>query len=404
MSVAPQDTAAPLRGVAHDSRAAAVAVGAVFATNGIILGGYAAVLPSLRVRLGIDAGTIAVLLFTVGVAAVVSMQVGGRLADRRGARGIAIWSLPLMALGAVVIALTTSFPVVLLGGVLIGLGNGASDVAMNAVGVEVEKARTAPVMSRFHAFWSIGSFIGAGLVLLTARLLGDNPGGVVTRALLTAAALSLVALALTARHVPTTAAVSHVVDGVRTPIPPVAWLLGGMAVCFGLMEGTAADWSSIHVTDVAHVDPGTGSVGLVTVAVFMVVTRLLGDSAVSRFGPRAVVRSGALFAALGYAVTAFVTPLPLILLGWALVGFGVAMIAPQIYAAAGHLGGGRMLAVVVTFGYAAFLSGPALLGGLVQAFGVQRAMLLPLVMAFVLVVITRWMPAVGGAAARAVRT
>jgi len=404
VSVAPQDTAAPLRGVAHDSRAAAVAVGAVFATNGIILGGYAAVLPSLRVRLGIDAGTIAVLLFVVGVAAVVSMQVGGRLADRRGARGVAIWSLPLMALGAVVIALTASFPVVLVGGVLIGLGNGASDVAMNAVGVEVEKARTSPVMSRFHAFWSIGSFVGAGLVLLTARLLGDDPGPVVTRALLAAAALSLVALALTARHVPTTAAVSHVVDGVRTPIPPVAWLLGGMAVCFGLMEGTAADWSSIHVTDVAHVDPGTGSVGLVTVAVFMVVTRLLGDSAVSRFGPRAVVRSGALFAALGYAVTAFVTPLPLILLGWALVGFGVAMIAPQIYAAAGHLGGGRMLAVVVTFGYAAFLSGPALLGGLVQAFGVQRAMLLPLVMAFVLVVITRWMPAVGGAAARAVRT
>ena len=404
MSAAPQDTAAPPRGVAHDSRAAAVAVGAVFATNGIILGGYAAVLPSLRVRLGIDAGTIAVLLFTVGVAAVVSMQVGGRLADRRGARGVAIWSLPLMALGAVVIALTTSFPVVLLGGVLIGLGNGASDVAMNAVGVEVEKARTAPVMSRFHAFWSIGSFIGAGLVLLTARLLGDDPGPVVMRALLTAAALSLVALALTARHVPTTAAVSHVVDGVRTPIPPVAWLLGGMAVCFGLMEGTAADWSSIHVTDVAHVDPGTGSAGLVTVAVFMVVTRLLGDSAVSRFGARAVVRGGALFAALGYTVTAFVTPLPLILLGWALVGFGVAMIAPQIYAAAGHLGGGRMLAVVVTFGYAAFLSGPALLGGLVQAFGVQRAMLLPLVMAFVLVVITRWMPAVGGASARTVRT
>ena len=404
MSAAPQDTAAPPRGVAHDSRAAAVAVGAVFATNGIILGGYAAVLPSLRVRLGIDAGTIAILLFVVGVAAVVSMQVGGRLADRRGARGVAIWSLPLMALGAVVVALTASFPVVLLGGVLIGLGNGASDVAMNAVGVEVEKARAAPVMSRFHAFWSIGSFLGAGLVLLTARLLGDDPGPVVMRALLAAATLSLVALALTARHVPTTAAVSHVVDGVRTPIPPVAWLLGGMAVCFGLLEGTAADWSSIHVTDVAHVDPGTGSAGLVTVAVFMVVTRLLGDSAVSRFGSRAVVRGGALFAALGYTVTAFVTPLALILLGWALVGFGVAMIAPQIYAAAGHLGGGRMLAVVVTFGYAAFLSGPALLGGLVQAFGVQRAMLVPLVMAFVLVVITGWMPAVGGAVARTDRT
>ena len=163
------------------------------------------------------------------------------------------------------------------------------------------------------------------------------------------------------------------------------------------MEGTAYDWSSIHVTDVARVDPGAGSAGLVTVTVFMVAMRLLGDAAVSRFGHRLVVRGGSVTAAAGYTVTAFASPLPLILAGWALVGLGVAMIAPQIYAAAGHLGGGRMLAVVVTFGYAAFLAGPAILGSLVQAYGVQRAMLLPLVLAFALVVIARWMPGVSRA-------
>ncbi len=380
--------------VGHGSQAAAVAVGAVFAINGLLVGAYAAVLPALRDRLVIDARTLSVLLLVVGVAAVCSMQVGGRLADRWGARGIALGSLPVMVVGAVVIALSTSFPPVLLGGALIGLGNGACDVAMNAVGVEVEKARPVPVMSRFHAFWSIGSFLGAGLILLTSRFAGEGGGALVTPALLTAAVLALAATAVTARWVPVTAPVAHHVDGVRTRIPRVAWLLGAMAVCFGLMEGTAYDWSSIHVTDVAHVDPGAGSAGLVTVTVFMVAMRLLGDSAVARFGHRLVVRGGSVTAAVGYTVTAFATSLPLILLGWALVGLGVAMIAPQIYAAAGHLGGGRMLAVVVTFGYAAFLAGPAILGSLVQAFGVQRAMLLPLVLAFALVVIARWMPGV----------
>ncbi len=382
------------RRVEHHSRAAVVAVGSVFATNGVVIGGYAAVLPALRAKFDLDTIAVSVLLLIVGVAAVCSMQVGGRLADRWGARGIAVWSLPVMSLGAVVIAVAPSLAVVLVGGILVGLGNGASDVSMNAVGVVVEKARPRPVMSRFHAFWSIGSFVGAGVVLLLSRVVGADKGGLVTPALLTAAGLSLAAVAITARWVPGTEPVSHHVDGVRTRVPRVAWLLGAMAVCFGLLEGTAYDWSSIHVTDVAQVDPGTGAAGIVTVTVFMVAMRLLGDTAVSRFGRRRVVSVGSLASAIGYTLTAVLSPLPLILLGWALVGLGVAMIAPQIYAAAGHLGGGRMLAVVVTFGYASFLSGPAILGSLIHAVGVQHAMFLPVGLAFVLVVVTRWMPEV----------
>ena len=94
------------------------------------------------------------------------MQVAGRLADRIGARRVVLAAMPLMAAGAVVLGLAPSLPVAMAGGVLIGLGNGATDVAMNALGVAVEKARPVPVMSRFHAFWSIGSFVGAAVVLL----------------------------------------------------------------------------------------------------------------------------------------------------------------------------------------------------------------------------------------------
>jgi DNA-binding MarR family transcriptional regulator len=63
-----------------------------------------------------------------------------------------------------------------------------------------------------------------------------------------------------------------------------------------------------------------------------------------------------------------------------LVGLGVGMIAPQVYAVAGHIGGGRVLAVVVTFGYAAFLIGPAVVGFLVNQLGIHHAMIVPAVL------------------------
>ncbi|HZA74325.1 MAG TPA: MFS transporter, partial [Propionibacteriaceae bacterium] len=182
------------------------------------------------------------------------------------------------------------------------------------------------------------------------------------------------------------------VDGVRTAIPRAAWLLGIMALGFGLSEGTAVDWSSLQVTDVAQVDTETGSLGLVAVSGSMVLIRLVGDRLVTRFGRRAVVRFGGTTAAVGYLTVTLVDALPLLLLGWALVGFGVGMIAPQVYAVAGHIGGGRVLAVVVTFGYAAFLIGPALIGFLVTQMGIQRAMAVPAVLCVAIVALAATMP------------
>ena len=347
---------------ALDHRVAAVAVTILFAVNGMLLGGYGASLPSLRDKVGIGATEIAILLFCAGAAAITSMQIGGRLADAIGARTVTLAAVPVVIIGMLTVGLAPNYPVALVGGMLIGFGNGAMDVAMNAIGVQVEAARRRPIMSFFHAFFSIGNFVGAGTVLLLAAVLGLRGGAIVTPLMITLAVVALAAYVPLLRITPRAAVVPHKVDGVRTAIPREAWILGIMALAFGLSEGTAVDWSSLHVTDVAQVDPTTGALGLVAVSGMMTAIRLIGDRLVTRFGRRAVVRFGGACAALGYLMVTLVSSLPLLVIGWALVGFGVGMIAPQVYAVAGHLGGGRVLAVVVTFGYAAFLLGPALVG------------------------------------------
>jgi MFS family permease len=374
------------------TRLAAVAVTLMFVVNGAVIGGFGASLPSLRDKLGLDATQIAIMLFCGGAAAILSMQIGGRLADAIGAREITLAALPLLTVGMIIIGLAQLYSVAIVGAIFIGLGNGALDVAMNAMGVQVEAARQRPIMSFFHAFWSIGNFIGAGAVLLLATVLGLKGGEVVTPLSISLAVFTLVGLGILFKITPEAAVVHHTVDGVRTRIPAVAWALAAMALAFGLAEGTALDWSSLHVTDVAGVDPTTGAVGLIAVSSFMVVIRLLGDRLVARFGRRAVVRFGGLCAALGYLTVTAVSSLPLLILGWALVGFGVGMIAPQVYALSGHIGGGRALAVVVTFGYAAFLVGPAFVGFLVNVLGIHHAMVVPALLCAGIIALASTMP------------
>ena len=356
------------------------AVALLFAVNGLIIGGYGGVLPSIRERLDLTPTHIAVMLFVAGLAGIVAMQFGGRLSDSVGARQVALCALPLLIGAAVTFALATTFPLAIVGAVLLGLGNGSIDVAMNAIGVQVEVARKRPIMSRFHALWSVGGFVGAGCVLVLSALFHLDGAAIVLPLMLFLAGVAVVGFLVAVRITPPTAVVQHKVDGVRIKIPPVAWLLALMAVAFGLSEGTATDWAALHVTEVAQVDSTTGALGLVAVSGFMVVIRLLGDRLVARFGRRNVVRFGAICAAIGYTVVTLVSGLPLLLIGWALVGFGVGMIAPQVYAVAGHIGGGRVLAFVVTFGYAAFLAGPAIVGFLVNHLGIHHAMAVPAVL------------------------
>ena len=360
----------------------------LFAVNGALIGGIGATLPAMRERLGVDAGGLAVLLVSLAAAALVSMQIGGRLADSRGARNVALPASALLIAGVAALAFAPTLPLAAAAAALAGLGNGAMDVSMNALGVRVEQARAKPVMSRLHACFSIGNLAGAATVVLVARLAGDG-AGVVTPALVTLSLISLVVCLTIWRWVPSTAKVGAIVRSAAGPrVPAFALLLGAMAFSFGLAEGTAVDWSSVHVTDVARVEPSTGALGLVAVSSFMVLIRLFGDRAVAAFGRANVVRFGGLVASAGYLVVLLGQPLPVLRVGWALVGLGVGMIAPQVYAVAGHAGGGRMLAIVVTFGYGAFLIGPAIIGALSTQVGIRHAMAFPLVLTVALVALS----------------
>ena len=367
-----------------------LAVAVLFLGNGLIVGTFGGSLPGLRSLLDLSPGQIVGVLVAAALFAVLSMNVSGPLADRFGARLPSIVGGSVMVVAGAVMGFAPSYAVLVVGAALFGLGNGAMDVAMNALGVSVEQARRRPVMSRLHACFSIGNFAGALVVVVLGHLLAEDTA---THWSLWSGA-AILALLLVGVYGRTPQSPKRIeADGSSGKIPSVAWLLAAMAVCFGLTEGTAIDWSSLHVAEVGDVSPSAGAWGLACVSGFMVVIRLLGDLVVERLGRAFVVRAGSACALVGYVLTTVSTSLALILIGWCLVGLGVGLIAPQIYGLAGHVGGGRGLALVVSFGYAAFLIGPALIGFVASHSGLQRAMLVPVVTAVGLIVMSARLPA-----------
>jgi MFS family permease len=366
----------------------------LFAYNGMVIGTYASAIPIIRERLVLSSLQLAGMFVLTGVFAVGSMQVCGRLADKIGARRLCLLMIVPEILAAIGYGLAPSYPLLLIAGALLGTGNGGIDVSMNALAVQVERHRLdrgkGTIMSFFHGTWAIGSLLGSLAVSVVGTVIKLPPVTTLITCALVVACLGLGALVVAWRITPETDVITHVDEsGAKMAIPAAAYLMGAMAIAFGLAEGTASDWSANHVQQVAGVDPRTASWAFTVMMGCMVVIRLTGDFIVARIGRRRLVYIGGAIAAIGYISAASFSSFPILLVAWALVGLGAGVIAPQVYAIAGHTAGGRGLAVVVTFGYATFLMGPAIIGGLVTLFGIHHTMFIPGVLLLGLIPLAR---------------
>lgn len=116
----------------------------------------------------------------------------------------------------------------------------------------------------------------------------------------------------------------------------------------------------------------------------MVLARFCADQLSARIGPIAIVRAGGLLAGLGLALGLSVAEIPAALVGFALLGLGLAPIVPTVFSAAGSLGSGaRALGWVVTMGYVGSVLGPAAIGFVAHTVGLRAGLVIPAALAVV---------------------
>ena len=354
------DTRTLERAPAAGLNAARWSVSTIFLLNGAGIGVWAAHVPLVQARAGIDTGVLGFLLLTIAGGAISAMPLSGWMAGRWGTRAVVVGSGLLFALMSAVLMNVGGLVPLFLAAYVFGASNGVLDVAMNANASEVEAARGIPTMSSFHGFYSLGGLIGAALGgLLIAAGLGDGRGALMVGVAIFAAVLACGGRLLA---VPPAPHASHF----SLPRGP-ALFLGLLALLCFAIEGALVDWSALLLKARTQVDAATAALGYSAFSVTMAACRFAGDRLVLRFGPLRVMIVGGLGMFAGLMLAVVSTQFWLSAFGLALIGLAAANVVPLIFAAAARMPGmsaGGGLATVATLGYAGLLMAPPLLGAI----------------------------------------
>lgn len=352
-------------------RRARLGVTIVFLVNGIGIGLWGGHVAWLRDRHDLDHLQLSAALLAFAAGAVVAMSSAGWLTARFGSRRCLEVAGTAFCLLLMTPYLMPGYLGLITVTVVMGAANGVTDVAMNAHGAVVERLRRQPIMSSFHAFFSLGVVLGAGIA---AAALG---AGLTPERTMPAIAVPLAA-AMAVGWAGHLREAGDEGGGAGLILPGrLALQIGAVTFLAMAGEGAVLDWIGVYLAQVLRAPLSIAALGVSAFALAMTVGRLGGDRLVRRLGDRTVLRGSAATAAIGLAGV-LVAPSPtLALAAVVIVGLGIANIIPVLFAAATRLPGvapGQGLATVAMIGYAGFLVAPPVIGAAADAFGLDVAM------------------------------
>ncbi|MET9480774.1 MFS transporter [Streptomyces sp. NPDC006638] len=379
---------APSASAASSLSALRTALTLFFALDGFLFAGWVVRIPAIKEQTGASASHLGLALLGVSAGAVVTMTLTGRLCRRFGNHPVTVASVTLLSLSIVLPPLTHSALALGLVLLLFGAAYGSTNVAMNSAAVDLVTALRRPVISSFHAAFSLGGMAGAGL----GGLLAGGLSPTVHLLLLAGLGLAVTAVAGPAllRHpapVPEPAQRARpAADLPRRsaraagPAKPdrrtrrAVVVFGVIALCTAYGEGAMADWSALHLTQDLDASAGLAAAGYSLFALAMTAGRLSGTLLQERLGQtRALVLGGAT-AAVGMLVGALAPSVWLVLLGFAVAGVGLANIFPMAIGRAGALAGPGGVATASTLGYSGMLLSPPAIGFLADWFTLPLAL------------------------------
>ncbi|MFJ8028748.1 MFS transporter [Streptomyces sp. NPDC096311] len=358
-------------------------------------------IPAIQDRYGVSDALLPAFLAAVPILAGVGSVTTEQLVKRIRPSRLLRWSQPVVLLALLGVGSGDRLVELAVALGAFGLAVGALDASMNMLGVSLQRTYGRSIMLGFHATYSLGGIVGASLawvgahwhlslfvsylpvvlVLLPAAFVGSRwyvDGG---------AASGLEVGVDVDADTDTDGGVDAVAGKGQGESGALVFRLL-LPLCLVMTfayigDSTVSNWSAKYLQDVLGSSEQLATVPYNVYMVMTLVGRAVGDFGVRRFGAVAVVRLGAVVAALGFAVVAVAPGAWVGMLGFTLLGLGLCVLVPQTFAAAGRLFPGASDAAIARlniFNYVGFLIGSPLVGALGDAWNYRGAMLVPMVL------------------------
>ncbi|MEM8849702.1 MAG: MFS transporter [Pseudomonadota bacterium] len=341
---------------------------AAFMAVGLTWGCFAAMVPVLKARIGVDDATFGLLLLGTAVGLSTTLYVAPRWDRRMGS-----WALPLgtvMLAGAALLPIgAVTVPLFFFALMLMGAMSGLTDVVMNARVSEVEARTRRSLMNVNHAMFSV-AYAGSALLTGALREAGWGP-----EAIFSVTAGLILATAPFQRMEVAPADAGQSAQG-GLPLGLVMTCAGIVLIAF-MAEATVESWSALHVERTLGGGAAEGAFGPAMLGLTMALGRFSGQAVAARLSEVVVIRMATGCAIIGVLIAATAPNPAIAYVGFGLQGLGISVIGPMGLALAGRLAPTALrtavIARVAVIGFLGFFVAPAAMGLASDAFGLRWA-------------------------------
>jgi MFS family permease len=348
-----------------NNRTHRIAVSIFFFIAGLTASSWASRIPDIKDKLELSEAALGGVLFALPAGQLISLPLSGWLISRFGSRQLLIYASIFFPLTLILISFAAATWQLLVILFFFGLWGNLFNVSMNTQAVGIEALYGRSIMASFHGLWSLAGFCGAsiGNFFVSAEISPFIHFAIIG---------FLASILISFFHKHTLSGNTNTSTKQKLFIKPdkAVLLLGFIAFCCMICEGSMADWSGVYFKNVIQAPARFITLGYVAFMGTMATGRFLGDRIITKFGVKKILQFSGVLIAFGLATIILFPYLQVAIAGCLLVGVGVSCVVPMVYALAGRsktMSPEFALAAVSTIGFLGFLLGPPVIGFIAQA-------------------------------------